>query len=60
MYFLKSSFVTRSELAAIESRMNQIESTIAVIVEQNRTNERQDAKLADHDARIRGLEFARK
>lgn len=59
LFFLKSSFATRPELQAVSDRISAIEATLAVMVEQNRTNERQDKRLEDHETRLRVVEFRR-
>lgn len=60
LFFLKSSFATKAELEAVSVQVRELQGAIAVMVEQNRTNERQDQKLADHESRIRVLEFAKR
>ena len=57
LFFLKSSFATRAELQVVSDRISGIEAALAVMIEQNRTNERQDKRLDDHESRLRGLEF---
>lgn len=57
LFFLKSSFATRPELQAVSDRISAIEATLAVMAEQNRTNERQDKRIEDHEIRLRAVEF---
>lgn len=56
LFFLKSNFATRAELQQISDRVVGIESLIAVMAEQNKTNQRQDDRIADHEQRLRALE----
>jgi hypothetical protein len=56
LFFLKSSFATRAELQGMASRIDGIESAIAVMIEQNKTNERQDKRIEDHEIRLREVE----
>ncbi len=59
LFFLKSSFATRPELIALGDRIGALEGTIAVMVEQNHTNERQDKRIEDHEQRLRAVELRR-
>ena len=59
IFFLRSSFATKEELESVAVRISAMERALAVMAEQNLTNERQDKRIEDHEARIRALEFAR-
>ena len=59
LFFLKSSFATRPELDALSARISALENAIAVMTEQNHTNERQDKRLEDHEQRLRVVEQSR-
>ncbi len=59
LFFLKSSFATKAELEAVASQVRELQSTLAVMVEQNRTNERQDKRIEDHEQRLRLVEARR-
>ena len=54
--WMGSKFATRAELQALQGQVSEIEKVIAVIVEQNKVNQRQDDTLADHEERLRALE----
>lgn len=60
LFFLKSQFVTKAEYDAANfkdgKRLQDIEITLRVMAEQYYTNERQDAKITDHEQRLRVLE----
>lgn len=59
LFFLRASFVTKPELEAVSTQVREIQRTLAVMAEQNRTNERQDKRMDDHEARLRALELNR-
>lgn len=56
LFFLKSQFVTKEQYQKDMDRISQIETTLKLMAEQNRVNDRQDAQLVDHEQRIRNLE----
>jgi len=56
LFFLKSQFVTKAEYANDLQRLAQIETTLKLMAEQNRVNDRQDVVIHDHEQRIRNLE----
>lgn len=68
--WLQSNFLTRSEFDAhrketyeliqkMEQNLTAIEKTLAVMVESDKQNSRQDATLLDHEQRLRSLERQR-
>lgn len=68
--WLQSQFLTRNEfdlhkkdtfelIQKMEANLNAIEKTLAVMVEADKHNARQDAAIADHEQRLRSLERAR-
>ena len=63
LFFLKSQFVTKAEFAAamavVDVRLNKIDTTLMVMVEQNHVNDRQQEEIRDHEHRIRTLEMKR-
>lgn len=59
LFFLKSSFATRPELDAIADRISGVETAIKVMVEQSKTNERQDTRIEDIEHRLRVIELRR-
>lgn len=56
MLWLGSTFATKEELRELDKRVNDVETVLRVMVEQNKVNERQNEELADHEQRIRKLE----
>ena len=54
--WMGSQFATKSEVADLKGKVSEIEKVLAVMVETNRVNERQDQTIADHEDRIRKLE----
>jgi len=54
--WLNSRYVPRDEFSSLKSDVSAIQTTIKVMVEQNRVNDRQDAIIMDHESRIRVLE----
>ena len=63
LFFLKSQFVTKDQYEKDrvfqQEQMHQIQTTLKLMAEQNRVNDRQDAQLVDHEQRIRVLESKR-
>lgn len=68
--WLQSQFLTRSEfdqhkkdtfelIQKMEANLNAIERTLAVMVEADKQNARQDAAINDHEQRLRSLERAK-
>jgi hypothetical protein len=68
--WLQSQFLTRAEfedhrketyelIEKMEKNLNAIERTLAVMVEADKHNTRQDAILQDHEQRLRSLERQR-
>ena len=47
---------SKAEVDALRTDVNEIEKVLAVMVETNRINERQDQTIADHEERLRKLE----
>lgn len=56
IYLLKSEFVTQRDFKNLTDRQTQTETTLKLMAEQNRVNDRQDSTLLDHEQRIRALE----
>ena len=56
LFFLKSQFVTKAEYVNDMQRLTQIETTLKLMAEQNRVNDRQDVILSDHEQRLRNAE----
>lgn len=54
--WLGSQFATKGEVDELKTKVSEIEKILAVMVETNRVNERQDKTLADHEDRLRRLE----
>ena len=54
--WMGSKFASKAEVDALRSDVNEIEKVLAVMVETNRINERQDQTIADHEERLRKLE----
>lgn len=54
--WMGSNFATQAELDALEGQVNEIQKVLAVMVEQNKVNTRQDLVLDDHEDRLRLLE----
>ena len=65
--WLQSNFLTRKEfdehrketyelIQKMEQNLSAIEKTLAVMVEADKQNSRQDATLLDHEQRLRSLE----
>jgi hypothetical protein len=74
LYFLNATFVSnarydadkaavevahRVEAEKVNSRLDGIEKAILIMTEENKAQAVQDAKLADHETRIRALESKR-
>jgi hypothetical protein len=68
--WLQSNFLTRTEfdehrketyelIEKMEKNLSAIEKTLAVMVEADKQNARQDAALQDHEQRLRTLERQR-
>lgn len=68
--WLQSNFLTRTEfdehrketyelIQKMERNLSAIEKTLAVMVEADKQNARQDATLLDHEQRLRSLERQR-
>ena len=53
---LNSRYVTREEFEQFRQLVLKQQTTLEVMVEQNKTNDRQDAKIADLESRMRVLE----
>jgi hypothetical protein len=56
LFYLKSTFATHDEVAAVAASVYDMKTTITILVEQNKTNERQDKRIDDFEMRIRALE----
>lgn len=54
--WMGSQFATKNEVDELKGKVSEIEKILAVMVETNRINERQDEVIADHESRIRKLE----
>jgi len=54
--WMGSKFASKAEVDLIRTQVNEIEKVLAVMVETNRVNERQDITLTDHEERLRELE----
>lgn len=54
--WLNSNYVTRAEFDQTRVTIAGIERTLAIMVEQNKVNDRQDTALQDHEVRLRTLE----
>ena len=54
--WMGSQFATKSEVDDLKGKVSEIEKVLAVMVETNRVNDRQDEASADHERRIRALE----
>ena len=54
--WMGTQFASKEEVDTLQSKVSEIEKVLAVMVETNRVNERQDKDIADHEARIRSLE----
>ena len=54
--WMGSQFATKSEVEALQDKVSDIEKVLAVMVETNRVNDRQDEDIDDHEKRIRKLE----
>lgn len=54
--WMGSQFATKSEVDDLKGKVSEIEKVLAVMVETNRVNDRQDEDIADHERRIRALE----
>lgn len=54
--WMGSKFATQAELNVVQTQVNEIQKVLAVMVEQNKVNQRQDSTLADHETRLRDLE----
>ena len=54
--WLGSQFATKGEVDELQKKVTEIEKILAVMVETNRVNERQDKALGDLEDRIRKLE----
>lgn len=54
--YLNSRYVTREEFSTIQEHVRALETTLKVMVEANRINDRQDEQLRDHEARLRVVE----
>jgi hypothetical protein len=57
LYFFKTSFTTHEDHKAVISRVLRLETAIEIMIEANKTNDRQDARIHDFEQRIRYLEF---
>ena len=51
-----SQFATKNEVDDLKGKVSEIEKVLAVMVETNRVNDRQDQDIEDHERRIRALE----
>jgi hypothetical protein len=67
VFWLQSNFLTRNEfelhkkdtfelIQKMEKNLNAIERTLAVMVEADKHNARQDAAIQDHEQRLRAIE----
>ena len=54
--WMGSQFATKAEVDALQGKVSEIEKVLAVMVESNRVNDRQDEDIDDHEKRIRELE----
>ena len=54
--WMGSQFATKSEVDSLQGKVSEIEKVLAVMVESNRVNDRQDDDIDDHEKRIRDLE----
>lgn len=54
--YLKNNYASHEEVGLVGERVVKIETALAVLVEQNKVNDRQDRQLEDHESRIRDME----
>lgn len=54
--WLNSHYVTRVDFDQLNKQVQGLDTTIKLMVEQNRVNDRQDDAIKDHEKRIRDLE----
>ena len=54
--WMGSQFATKTEVGELKGKVSEIEKVLAVMVESNRVNDRQDKDILDHEDRIRKLE----
>jgi len=54
--WMGSQFATKTEVKNLQGKVSDIEKVLAVMVESNRVNDRQDEDIDDHESRIRKLE----
>ena len=54
--WMGSQFATKNEVDDLKGKVSEIEKVLAVMVETNRVNDRQDQDIEDHERRIRALE----
>ena len=54
--WMGSQFATKAEVIDLKGKVSDIEKVLAVMVESNRVNGRQDKTIDDHEKRIRDLE----
>ncbi len=56
LFYLKGTFATHEEVSQVADQVYQLKNTLTLVIEQNKTNERQDKRLDDHEARLRQAE----
>jgi hypothetical protein len=56
LFYLKGTFATHESVAKVADRIANVETALTLIIEQNKTNERQDKRIDDHETRLRALE----
>ena len=54
--WLNQNYASRAEVGELGQRMTVLETTIKVMIESNKINDRQDVTLNDHENRLRTLE----
>ena len=54
--WLNSKYVTREEFSVVTRDVDEIKTTLRIMAEQNKINDRQEGQLRDHEERLRTLE----
>lgn len=56
MLWLNANFVSRAEFEKMSERLSKVETAIVLLIEQQKSVDREARRIDDHEQRIRALE----
>lgn len=54
--WLNANFVSRAEFEKMSERIGKLDTAIILLIEQQKSDDRQDKRIDDHESRLRVLE----